>query len=227
MQAGAVGRGRGSIDIRVATQYRCLMSTDAAALPAARRPLGRMLVTVLSLGLLAAVGVACEVAAYRWRALVDSAYCGLGCPPVHYRDQSWLSLTHMGPTGTYDVVVMVARQCVVIALAILAAALIAPALAGHTTRAHRTQDPRRRRFAAMTVAAALLLAGVAGGVASALLQLPIPGDGVSHQVIGLNVGWPWYWSSNLLLAVEAMLAVALSVSVVGRRHRARAGSLTG
>jgi hypothetical protein len=184
-----------------------------------------MLTLVISLGLLAAVLVACEIAAYRWRASVDSFNCSLGCPRIYYRDQSWLTETHVASTATYDLVVMVARQCVVIALAVLAAALAGPALADHTTRPDRS----RPAVVAASAAAGLLLTGLAAGVASALLQLPVPGDGVSHQVIGLNVGWPWYWSSNLLLAVEAMLVVALAAGVPAwrRRRRALAGPQTG
>ncbi len=66
----------------------------------------------------------------------------------------------------------------------------------------------------------LAIIGLAAGAASALLQLPIPNSGVTQTVVGSSVGWPWYLSSNLLLAVEAMLAVGLAVAVASwRQHR--------
>jgi hypothetical protein len=147
--------------------------------PRARSARAQVLFVALSLGSLAAVVAVTEVAAYRWRASVDHSHCYLGCAPIHYEELTWLIRTHMASTTTYDVVVMVARQCVVIALAVVAAVVIVPTLAGHMIRRDQTAgttfaSPRRRVAMVAAVAAGLLLVGLSAGVASAVLQHPFP-----------------------------------------------------
>jgi hypothetical protein len=203
------------------------MQSEALAMPS-KRPHKAFWVWAGLAGL-AAVVVAAEVAAYSWRASVDARQrCGLGCPSVSYRDRAWWVFMHLISTRAYDILVMAARQCVVIALALVGAVFVAPVVTAYLARRRQSSDKApgalRRGIGVLAIGLpGLALVGVAAGLISALLQHPIPNDGASFEVAGLSVGWPWYLSNNVLLAAEAMLALAFAVGVAVWRQQSSHG----
>jgi hypothetical protein len=181
---------------------------------------------------LAVVVVVAELLTYRWRAMVNSsAYPLFGgrcavyqCAQILARSY-WIA-THRTSTRSYDLLVMAARQCVVAALVLAAVAWAAPAAARQAARFRQVPAPGPAepalsgRLAGLVLACSTVAAaGAAGGLASAILQHPIPGEGVPRPLLGVSAGWPWYLSSNLLLGIEASLAVAIALGLAARSRR--------
>jgi ABC-2 family transporter protein len=196
-----------------------------------RQHRGQALWTVITVTALCALIAGFGLSAEQWLAGYHTwlrQLAAAGCPPptahsgvFHVRSAATCSALKNRYPGSlqaafakrYNFPILFSQDGLPVVFAIIGAMIGAPLVAREVEqRTHLvawTQSVSRRRWYITKIAAltaALALAGLTAGTANAWLQHPLAaGDTTSSR-------WSWFVSSNLALAGEAALAVALGVA---------------
>lgn len=197
-----------------------------------RQHRGQALWTALTLAALCALMLGVGLSASHWLTGYHhllSALAAAGCPPpnarsgdFHVRSAAACSAFRgQYPGGLqaafaarYGFAILAFKDGIPAALAIIGALVGAPLVAREieqrTQLAAWTQSVSRQRWYATktaAIAAGLAVAGLAAGFANDGLQHPLTQGGLTGS------RWPWFFSIQLALAGEAVLAFALAVAL--------------
>jgi len=194
-----------------------------------RQHRGQLIWTVLFLAALCGLAAWVGVRANQWITSYDAwlrALRASDCPLPGQRGTSTVHaschfLLQRYPNGfqsafatTYNFAIPAFEEGVPLALAVIGALIGAPLVAREieqrTQLVSWTQSSTRRRWyvtKVVVVGAALAAVGLIAGIANGRLQHPLTQGGLTSS------RWVWFYSSNLALAGEIVLAFALAVAI--------------